>query len=633
MKLPPSLEGQPEPRPEPKSGEPYKYVPRVTDDEVFPKWKPRLRTGGIVVGVAILLIAGYALIHKRPDSGVYIPDARISAVSQWTADPGLSIAPGFSHDGKLVAYASDRGGAGSLAIWMRPFPSGEPTRLTAESFNDSDPDFSPDDTRIVYRSEKDGGGIYIAARSGTGTPRRLVAGGLRPRFSPDGKWIACYDGTVPGNRIFIVSPEGGEPRQIRSDFLDSRSPVWSPDSLLLLFEGTGSAGMRDWWVTPLDGGAAKATHALQRLSHPAVHAPERWWNGKILYSATEQDYPHLWEVAISSADWEISGPPRKLTNGDAIEQVAAVGKDGRLLFTRMLVAADVWSQPVNAGSGTAAGQLRQVTDDHGVNESPSVTIDGTRLVYVSKKSGLRDIWVRDLATGQENSITRFTQVGYRPTLSPDGNRIVYPSAGKDGQCAVVVKNLLLKSPDSILRGCFNTWSWSPDGSSLAVYTPDATIRSVDIFKIDAGERRPLLSHPSYNFFDAAFSPIGGWITFTAGSSAMNTQIYVAPFRGSAIRDGEWIPITREGGRNSAWSPDGGVLYFHSNRDGFPCIWSQKLDAARRPVGSAQAVLHLHSVAFGTYLLNPVDFHISVARDRLVLNLTKETANLWVTAKP
>jgi len=104
----------------------------------------------------------------------------------------------FSHDGKLVAYASDRGGAGSLAIWLRPFPSGEATRLTAESFNDSDPDFSPDDTRIVYRSERDGGGVYIAARSGTGAPRRLVAGGLRPRFSPDGKWIACYDGTVPG---------------------------------------------------------------------------------------------------------------------------------------------------------------------------------------------------------------------------------------------------------------------------------------------------------------------------------------------------------------------------------------------------------------------------------------------------
>jgi Tol biopolymer transport system component len=297
----------------------------------------------------------------------------------------------------------------------------------------------------------------------------------------------------------------------------------------------------------------------------------------------------------------------------------------------MLVAADLWSLPVNAGSGTATGPLRQVTDDHGVNESPSVTADRTSLVYISKKSGVRDIWLRDLATGQENSITRFTKVGYRPTLSPDGNRLAYPSATREGQCIVVVTDLRSKSPDSTLKGCFNIWSWSPDGSSLAIYTPDENIRSVDIFKIDAEQRRPLLSHPSYSFFDAAFSPVGGWITFTAGPSALTSQIYVAPFRGSAIRESEWIPITREGGRNSAWSPDGGVLYFHSNRDGFPCIWSQKLDTARRPVGSPQTVQHFHSVSFGTYLMNPQDFHISVAKDRLLLNLTKETANLWVTA--
>src|SRR5258708_27312154 len=114
-------------------------------------------------------MAGYYLL-RQPREEAAVPDARLLTVSQWTADPGLSIAPAFSHDGKLVAYASDRGGAGGLAIWLRPFPSGEAVRLTAESFSDSDPDFSPDDDRIVYRSEKDSGGIYIAGRSGARTP-------------------------------------------------------------------------------------------------------------------------------------------------------------------------------------------------------------------------------------------------------------------------------------------------------------------------------------------------------------------------------------------------------------------------------------------------------------------------------
>jgi dipeptidyl aminopeptidase/acylaminoacyl peptidase len=279
---------------------PYKYRPRVTDEEAFPKWKPRLRIGGIAAAAVVVLATAYYLFRKPSGEAAAVADARVPSVSQWTADPGLSIAPAFSHDGKLVAYASDRGGDGALAIWLRPFPSGEARRLSSQSFNDASPDFSPDDSRIVYRSERDGGGIYIVALTGNGQPRRLVTGGLRPRFSPDGKWIAYYE----AGRVFIVSPEGGEPRRLQPEFLDSSFPVWSPDGQHLLFVGTDAGGRRDWWVTPIEGGAAKPTLALQTLSRvpPVVHAPERWHGGKILYSATEQQYPHLWEIGISSAD-------------------------------------------------------------------------------------------------------------------------------------------------------------------------------------------------------------------------------------------------------------------------------------------------------------------------------------------
>ena len=69
-----------------------------------------------------------------------------------------------------MAYASDRNGAGNLDIWIRPYPSGDARRVTNEPFNDSAPDFSPDGSQIVYRSERDGGGIYLAQASGTGTP-------------------------------------------------------------------------------------------------------------------------------------------------------------------------------------------------------------------------------------------------------------------------------------------------------------------------------------------------------------------------------------------------------------------------------------------------------------------------------
>jgi hypothetical protein len=33
-----------------------------------------------------------------------------------------------------------------------------------------------------------------------------------------------------------------------------------------------------------------------------------------------------------------------------------------------------------------------------------------------------------------------------------------------------------------------------------------------------------------------------------------------------------------------------------------------------------------------YMIRPSDFHMSVTKDRLVLNLMQETANLWITGK-
>jgi Tol biopolymer transport system component len=455
---------------------------------------------------------------------------------------------------------------------------------------------------------------------------------MRPRFSPDGKWIAYYDAPLgSGSRIFIISPDGGQPKQLQHDFSWARFPVWSPDGRFLLFEGLSDVGWRDWWVTPLEG-AAKTAHALETLpGFSRVHAPEHWFDGKILYSAAEQGASsHLWEIGISTTDQQISGTPRQLTNGDGTEQAAGIGPRGEVLFTRMSFTQDLWSLPVDANRGIATGPLQKLTDS-GANQLPWATSDGGKLVYVSNRTGLRDIWVRDSGTGQEEALTNFIQVGDRPAVSLDGSRLAYPFKDRDGRCSVLVRDLEWGSKSSILKGCFNIWSWSPDGSSLAVYTPAASVHAVDLFKLGADERRTLLSHRSLSFFDAAFAPGGGWIAFTAGASAVDSQVYVAPFRGAAIRESEWIPITSRGGGFAAWSPDGATLYFHSRRDGSPCIWSQKLNGTGRPSGDPVAVQHFHSISFGTYLMRWNDFHMSVARDRLVLNLVKENANLWFTA--
>src|SRR5258706_15821508 len=202
---------------------PYSYQP-VSANEFFPAWERILKFAALAA-LAVVAVAGFRYWKAQQPLPV-VPVMRIATATQWTSGNGLTLSPAMAHSGKLAAYASDREGPGSLAIWTQPLNSGKPKRLTGGEFNESDPDFAPDDRQIVFHSDRDGGGIYVVAADGSSPPRLVAKDGLRPKFSPDGKWIAFYTMTASPNggsafgagQVFVVSAEGGEPRRIQSDF-------------------------------------------------------------------------------------------------------------------------------------------------------------------------------------------------------------------------------------------------------------------------------------------------------------------------------------------------------------------------------------------------------------------------------
>jgi len=111
---------------------------------------------GLAIGLVMMSVLAlrYEWFHRlatRPD---------VSAALRLTSDSGLSTDPALSADGKLLAFASDRG-QDNLDIWVKQVGATEALRLTTHESDDREPDLSPDGQRIVFRSDRDGGGIHI----------------------------------------------------------------------------------------------------------------------------------------------------------------------------------------------------------------------------------------------------------------------------------------------------------------------------------------------------------------------------------------------------------------------------------------------------------------------------------------
>jgi len=605
-------------------------------NEFFPTWERNLKFAGVAATVVVVVVGFRYWKAQQPLPAV--PVMRFSEATQWTSGDGLTLSPAIAHSGKLAAYASDREGPGSLAIWTQPFNSGKPKRVTRGEFNESDPDFSPDDRQIVFHSDRDGGGIYVVPADGGSPPRLVAKEGGRPKFSPDGKWIAFskltgsedVSSAFGAGQVFVVPAEGGEPRRIQPDFPFARHPIWTPDGKHLLFVGTRSDGAKDWWVSGIDGGEPIRTHAVDWLSGlvKSVGMPDQWRGERIFFSAAEESQPHIWQLPVSFSSWQVSGPPRRLTNGSGFEQQSAVSPDGSVMFSSMKKAVEIYSLAVDADQAKVLGKLEALTNFRGAAQLPSMAAGGSKLAYVSDRSGMRDIWISDASGKGEEAVTTFRPIGYRPVISADGKLLIYPSSVK-GKCAVLMQPAEAGGAAAALKGCFAIWDWSQDGADLLTFRSGGDMNTVDLIHLKTGERKPVLTHAKRSFYGARFSPDARSIAFASGMTSGQARLYIAPLRSPAVHEPEWIRIEDNAGE-PAWSPDGAVLYFRSKRDGYHCIWAQRLGPGKKPQGEAIPIQHFHSAAFGLYLLKGAEFNLTVARDRLILNVGKDSSNVWMT---
>jgi eukaryotic-like serine/threonine-protein kinase len=561
-------------------------------------WRSLVVVIALISAAVIGTLAIEWLAADRSASNVK-PFREPMVLTRATADDGVTVGPTLSSDGTLLAYASDRVGMDNLDIWVQQRTGSTPIQLTHDAVDEFEPTFSPDGSRIAYRSERDGGGIYIMPALGGQEARLLVPGGRRPRFSPDGLFIAYWAGTNvgfaadPGSyRTFIIPAGGGTAREI-TGFTGARYPVWAPDGQSLLLSGsrdaTPHATTYDWWRVPLDESAPIRVGVNELLRRAGVAfdsgdvQPSDWHDDRVLFS----DDSYLWSVRLDPSTTTASNVER-LTFGTNRDTHATAAASGIIAFSSVSLSNSVWALPIDPVRGVVTGVPRRLTAGVGIDSRPSATRDGQLVAYLSAVPR-PTVLVRNLKT---HSIV---DVGVRgsafgPAISPDGTYVAYEE--DDGVLAVPTRG---GPPRKLCKPC-QIGDWAAESRALVVVKRENNAGRLTWIDVGNGSTRDLIVSPDQSVTRPFPSPDGRMLAFRKTAAGMDA-IMIAPLTtAQPAPKTAWIEIVapETDARPAGWSPDGTLLYFVSGRDGTRCLYAQRLNLTNgTPVGDPFVVRHFH----------------------------------------
>ena len=580
-----------------------------------------LLAGGI--GMYVARTRGSGAIGRQP-------------VIRLTSDAGLTSYPALSRDGRMLAYTSDRSGDGKLDLWVQQVAGGSPLRLTRSKENEDSPDFSPDGSQIVFHSQREGSGIYVIDTLG-GEPRRLIAGGRNPRWSPDGKRIAYWEGptmTLPGSshagRIFTVAMGDGNPHALAADFSTARAPVWSPDGRALMFlgrredAGPVEQGL-DWWVAPLDGSPPVRTGAFEVLRKAGfgitvgnVGEPGTWVGDRVVFGGRIGDSGNLWRIGVSAKTYRVTGDLERLTFGTGTEQFPSVAGE-RIAFASTQPNFDIWSVPLDADRGVVTGAAEQLTRDPSHETWPTLSADGRQMAYFGPRPGNRvEVLTKPIPDGAARAVITEGSPLF-PMLSPDATRILYLMEENKQRIAYLF-TIGSGVRRMIADDCWLFFDWTADGHGIVAITMDRH-RAV-LVNVESGEQREIARGGTLSY--ARLSPDGKSVVLGRAAGGR--------LRFSIARDGESgeFPVIEGNGNDVAagWSPGGSLVYFLLQRDGNRCLWAQRVEPAkRRLVGEAFAVQHFHKMTQGFIRLSTGRV---IGRGRFVYSSSESPSNVWMT---
>jgi TolB protein len=239
--------------------------------------------------------------------------------------------PAWSPDGRHIAFVSTRDG--DPEVYVMDAAGTAARRLTRTPGRDAHPYWSPDGRRIVFQSPRDDGHTRIFVMNADGSDQRAITGNRGfcgvPVWSPDGTVIAfqCTEdlartATDKPWKLFTVTADGGELRQLTQGPGNDQVPNWSRDGRRLVFYSDRS-GVDQLYRLEFPGGAVAPLTRDTFANRAASWSPD----GRTLLFQSER---HGEPSDIYRMDAN-GGNARRLTTSGVRHGVPYFSPDGRTI--------------------------------------------------------------------------------------------------------------------------------------------------------------------------------------------------------------------------------------------------------------------------------------------------------------
>lgn len=427
---------------------------------------------------------------------------------------GIETNPAISPDGKSVSFAwTGPRSTDPFSIYVKRIGDEEPQRVTQppQGASDRAPVWTPDGQQILFhRRMPQGSGIYLTSLSG-GDAHQLTATNLskvdvrhvRFDISPDGRTVVYADRPAGDERraIFLLDVATSQVKQLtfpEKGSAGDMDPVFSPDGRSIAF-GHDALDLQQIYVVPTAGGTPRR---ITSGNKDQVEGLAWTSDGEaILIGGTE-----LRQVSVGKRDNVISPLPSPPGPVDSPSL-----RDGKLAYVQEGFTANIWSLELD-GPKRAIGQPKLLISSTRQQAAPSISPDGSAIVFQSDRSGSWEIWKSDRDGSNPVQLTSFKgPLTGTPRWSPDGWQIAF---------------------DSRVDGSAEIYVISPEGGRPRALT--------------TGEGNSAIP---------AWSRDGEWIYFSSNRSG-RMEIWKMASTGGAAQQ-----LTRDGGTYAAESADGQYVYY------------------------------------------------------------------------